>query len=73
MHRDGLLAAQVLKDLHGLFGVAVLVFHEPARLVSADGQQRQVEAAASVSEPQIIALALAGLYLAGVAARRRRG
>ena len=32
-------------DLHRLLGVDVLLAHEPARLVGADRQQREIEAA----------------------------
>ena len=43
VHGQGPLTAQVLKDLHRLLGVHMLVLHEPARLICADGQQREVE------------------------------
>ena len=37
---------QIKMNLHGFGWVDVLLFHEPARLVSTDGQQRDVKPAA---------------------------
>src|ERR1700733_4200616 len=57
-------------DLHGFCEIDMLIFHEPARQASADGDQRDVEAAAQrrgVTRSQTLSYVLEVLAVARVA------
>ncbi len=55
VHAERTLGAQVGVDLQRLLDIDVLLLHEPARLVGADGDQRDVEAAVRLSLREALA------------------
>jgi len=50
MHGNGLLRSDVEMHLYRVVGIEVMVFHEPSRFISADGDGREVEGAEPVTD-----------------------
>ena len=70
--RKRLLGPAIGQRLHGIGRIHVLIAHEPARLIGADGQDRQAKRAVRLRDvTEMLAVSIAGIANYVDFARRR--